>query len=46
VGPVFAFHQYLAEGVTRLNDEEWQEKIDGAEPPTDVPWMEELFGGQ
>lgn len=43
VGPVFAFHQYLADGVTRLNDEEWQAKIQSDDPPQEVPWMKGIL---
>jgi hypothetical protein len=45
VGPVFAFHQHLADGVTRLNDEEWQNKIQSDDPPGEVPWMADLLAG-
>lgn len=44
VGPVYAFQQYIAEGVTRLNDEEWQELLHSEAPPEDVSWMTPLLG--
>jgi hypothetical protein len=44
VGPVYAFHQHLADGVMRLNDEEWQQLLQSASPPNDVEWMIPLLG--
>lgn len=44
VGPVYAFEQYVAEGVTRLNDEEWQALLHSETPPEDVTWMTPLLG--
>jgi hypothetical protein len=37
-GAVFAYHEHLAKGFTRLTDEEWAQKL-YADPPADVPWM-------
>jgi len=37
-GAVFAYHEHLAEGLTRLTDEEWAEKL-SQDPPAEVPWM-------
>ncbi|WP_437710995.1 DUF3160 domain-containing protein [Sorangium sp. So ce448] len=37
-GAVFAYHEHLAEGFTRLTDQEWAQKL-VLDPPVDVPWM-------
>ncbi len=37
-GAVFAYHEHLAEGFTRLTDEEWARKLN-EDPPAEVPWM-------
>lgn len=43
VGPVYAFHQFFAPGLTRLNDQEWQLKVDST-PPDEVPWITPVLG--
>jgi hypothetical protein len=35
---VFAYHEYLADGFTRLTDEEWAQKL-YTDPPAEVLWM-------
>jgi hypothetical protein len=37
-GAVFAYHEHLAEGFTRLTDEEWTSKL-ATDPPAEVPWL-------
>lgn len=37
-GAVFAYHEHLADGFTRLTDEEWATKL-GNDPPVEVPWL-------
>lgn len=37
-GAVFAYHEHLAEGLTRLTDEEWGVML-VREPPAEVPWL-------
>lgn len=37
-GAVFAYHEHLAKGLTRLTDDEWTEKL-SQDPPPEVPWM-------
>jgi hypothetical protein len=37
-GAVFAYHEHLAQGLTRLTDEEWVQKLN-QDPPAEVPWM-------
>jgi len=38
LGPVFAYHEHLADGLTRLTDSDWKELLN-TDPPPDVPWM-------
>ena len=42
-GPVFAYHEYLAPGLTRLTDEEWRTKLTGPTPPENPPWLAPLL---
>lgn len=37
-GAVFAYHEHLAKGFTRLTDEEWKDKL-SQDPPAEVPWL-------
>lgn len=38
-GMVFAYHQFTQEGLVRLTDEEWKDRLQGAAPVPDVEWM-------
>ncbi|HEX2869662.1 MAG TPA: DUF3160 domain-containing protein [Polyangiaceae bacterium] len=41
-GVVSSYHELLADGFTRLTDEEWKQKIYGGNLPV-VPWLEPLL---
>lgn len=41
-GLVSAYHEHLAQGFTRLTDQEWQPMVTSG--PPDVPWMESVLG--
>jgi hypothetical protein len=36
---VFAYHEDLERGLTRLTDQAWQASIEGGHRPADVPWL-------
>ncbi len=38
-GAVFAYHEHLAEGFTRLTDEDWASMLVQDPRPPDVAWM-------
>ena len=38
VGPAFAYHEQLVDGVRRMTDSEWKSELD-ASVPAEVPWM-------
>ncbi|HTV17680.1 MAG TPA: DUF3160 domain-containing protein [Polyangiaceae bacterium] len=41
-GVVFAYHEHLEPGFSRLTDQEWLQKIEAA-APADVPWLEPVL---
>lgn len=42
-GIVFAYHEQLPTGFTRINDQEWLAELAGGTRPGDVPWMASLL---
>jgi hypothetical protein len=42
-GIVFAYHEHLEPGFSRLTDEEWLQKLQST-PPDDVPWLAPVLG--
>jgi hypothetical protein len=42
-GIVFAYHEHLEPGFSRLTDDEWLQKLTTASPP-DVPWLAPVLG--
>jgi hypothetical protein len=42
-GIVFAYHEQLEPGFSRLTDDEWITRIQ-SEPPADVPWLAPVLG--
>lgn len=44
-GPVFSFKQHLADGLTRLNEEEWQEMLGETPAPPDPEWLSPVVVG-
>ncbi len=43
VGIVFAYHERVAEGFTRINDQEWLAEIEGPTALADVPWISSVL---
>jgi hypothetical protein len=41
-GVVFAYHEHREQGLNRLNDSDWQSKLE-AQPAPDVPWLEPVL---
>jgi hypothetical protein len=42
-GVVLSYHEHVQEGFSRLTDEDWLSRIQGTEPPADVPWLEPVL---
>ncbi|MEY4550153.1 MAG: hypothetical protein RL685_6348 [Pseudomonadota bacterium] len=43
VGLAYAYHEQVTEQFERLTDEVWNERLDSAVPPAEVPWMQDLI---
>jgi len=42
-GYVFAYHQLLVDGLNRMTDEQWKERLLSARPVPEVEWLEPLL---
>ena len=44
-GVVFSYHEKLAQGLTRQNDDEWKAELTSGTAPAEVPWIGSLLPG-
>lgn len=43
-GIIFSYHEHLAAGLTRLDDQQWQQMLNATPVPADVPWLADVLG--